>query len=107
VAESVPELEGDVGHGCGLRWRPLESVPTQFDLLARLPSGSLISATVVCGNSRAGSWPLVRTISQPPSGSSPKSSGSGSRALELFFSSDRIPVLRACPNTPDRRGVHP
>jgi hypothetical protein len=34
VAESVPELACDVGHGCGLKWRPFESVPTDFELLA-------------------------------------------------------------------------
>ena len=38
VAESVPELACDVGHGSGLGWRLLESVPTYFDLLARLPA---------------------------------------------------------------------
>jgi hypothetical protein len=37
VAESVPELDGEVGHGCDLKWRPFECGPTDFELLAQLP----------------------------------------------------------------------
>jgi hypothetical protein len=31
VAESVPELDDDIGHSGGLRWRRLESVPSWPD----------------------------------------------------------------------------
>jgi hypothetical protein len=39
VAESVPELDGDVGHGDGLKWRPSKSARKRFDLLARVGLG--------------------------------------------------------------------